>query len=106
MKTIFFVTSLIILSTFLAATIINIPGDQPTIQEGINAAVDGDTVLVQPNTYIENINFKMNKIIHLPSRIGSMPELFINLKHISANFFVRGFIRSASYKLKLKEEVS
>ena len=106
MKTIYFIFAFFILSTFLAVTIINVPADQPTIQEGINVAVDGDTVLVQPDTYIENINFKMNKIIHLPSQIGSMPELFINLKHISANFFVRGFIRSASYKLKLKEEVS
>ena len=41
----------------LSATIINIPDDQPTIQQGINVAVDGDTVLVQPNTYFENINY-------------------------------------------------
>lgn len=41
----------------LSATIINIPSDQPTIQAGINTAVDGDTVLVQPGTYFENINF-------------------------------------------------
>lgn len=41
----------------LSATIINIPADQPTIQGGINVAVDGDTILVQPNTYYENIDF-------------------------------------------------
>jgi hypothetical protein len=41
-----------------AATIIHVPGDQPTIQAGINAAVNGDTVLVAPGTYVENINFK------------------------------------------------
>jgi hypothetical protein len=41
----------------LAAQIIHIPGDQPTIQAGINAASDGDTVLVDEATYYENINF-------------------------------------------------
>jgi len=41
----------------LPATIINIPAYQPTIQAGIDAAVDTVTVLVQPGTYIENINY-------------------------------------------------
>jgi len=36
---------------------IHVPADQPTIQAGINAASNGDTVLVSPGTYIENINF-------------------------------------------------
>jgi hypothetical protein len=39
------------------ATIINIPADYPTIQQGIDASTDGDTVLVQPGMYVENINF-------------------------------------------------
>jgi len=37
--------------------IIHVPADQPTIQEGINAAVSGDTVLVDDGTYFENIRF-------------------------------------------------
>ncbi len=39
------------------AGIINVPGDQATIQAGINVAVDGDTVLVEDDIYYENINY-------------------------------------------------
>ncbi|MCK4653974.1 MAG: hypothetical protein KAU01_05990, partial [Candidatus Cloacimonetes bacterium] len=48
---------LFLLPIILTATIINIPADQPTIQDGVDAATDADTVLVQPGTYVENINF-------------------------------------------------
>jgi hypothetical protein len=47
--------------------IIHIPGEQPTIQAGINAAVDGDTVLVADGLYFENINFR-GKAITVASR--------------------------------------
>jgi hypothetical protein len=45
------------------ATIINIPADYPTIQQGIDASSAGDTVLVQPGTYVENINFNGHNIV-------------------------------------------
>ena len=43
------------LTSFLFATTINIPSDYTTIQAGINASVDGDTVLVAQGTYSENL---------------------------------------------------
>jgi predicted outer membrane repeat protein len=63
----------LILLAFASATFaatINVPADQPTIQAGINAAVNGDTVLVAPGTYKENINF-MGKAITVTSSGGA-----------------------------------
>ncbi|MEE9554048.1 MAG: right-handed parallel beta-helix repeat-containing protein [candidate division Zixibacteria bacterium] len=45
------------------ADIIDIPDDYPTIQQGIDASTDGDTVLVQPGIYVENINFNGHNIV-------------------------------------------
>ena len=45
------------------AQVINVPADQPTIQAGINAASDGDTVLVADGIYFENIKFKSKEIV-------------------------------------------
>ena len=57
-----------------AASVIHVPQDQPTIQAGINAANKGDTVLVAPGTYVENVNFS-GKAITVKSSSG--PKLTI-----------------------------
>ncbi|MCF7913395.1 MAG: hypothetical protein K9M99_12785 [Candidatus Cloacimonetes bacterium] len=70
---------IILICIFISLTIlcfadtINVPDDQSTIQNGINAAVDGDTVLVQPGTYLENINFS-GKNIRLTSLYSTMQD--------------------------------
>lgn len=41
-------------SATISATIITVPGDQPTIQAGIDAASDGDTISIAPGDYFES----------------------------------------------------
>jgi len=64
MKRIFIISaSAVLIVAFTAsATIINIPADYPTIQQGINASINGDTVLVQPGLY-GRINFNGRNIV-------------------------------------------
>jgi len=56
-------TVLVLITIPLFATIIQVPGEQPTIQAGINAAVNSDTILVAPGTYQENIHFREKGIV-------------------------------------------
>lgn len=55
----------------LSATIVNIPTDYPTIQQGLNAVTSYDTVLVAEGTYYENIHWPDTNGIKL---IGSGEE--------------------------------
>lgn len=57
-----FVMTVVLFPLIAGATVINIPDDYPTIQEGINHGADGDTVLVQPDIYYENLNFNGHDI--------------------------------------------
>ena len=45
------IAAVAVLAAAAQAAIINVPGDQPTSQAGINAAVDGDEVVVADGTY-------------------------------------------------------
>lgn len=60
----------LVLTTSLAAqSTIRVPADQPTIQDGIAAAANGDTVLVAPGTYVEQVDL-LGKAIHLLAEAG------------------------------------
>jgi len=65
------IVNIVVLSTLAFGDVIHVPADYVTIQEGLNAAIDGDTVLVADGTYYENISWPTTNDIEL---IGSGDE--------------------------------
>ncbi len=53
----------LLVEEFEPRPILHVPDDFETIQEAIDAAEDGDRVLVEPGEYVENINFLGKEII-------------------------------------------
>ena len=68
---------------------IHVPEDQPTIQAGIDAAVDGDLVLVAPGTYVENIDF-LGKAIAVQSEDGADVTIIDGNQEGSVVIFISG----------------
>ena len=67
----------------LHAQIYNVPADFPTIQAAIDASSDGDTVLVQPGEYFENLRFNGRSIVltsrfYLTGSAGDIASTIIN----------------------------
>ncbi len=53
-------------------TVIHVPADQPTIQAGIDAAVNSDTVLVAAGDYPEHLVFASVSLVLLSSEGDSV----------------------------------
>lgn len=85
---------LLLVSIETQAITIRVPADYPKIQQAIHAAQDGDTVLVAPGTYVENINF-LGKAITVTSEAGALATIIdgSNLKAVVA--FVSGEPRTS-----------
>jgi hypothetical protein len=91
-----FISILLLMSIYhiCSAGVVHVPGDEPTIQAGINAASEGDTVLVAPGTYIgdgnRDIGFGSKNLV-LKSEAG--PELTIidnEMLHLHRIFYFTG----------------
>jgi hypothetical protein len=67
MKKLLLISCGLVIAAAVEAQIIHVPGDYPTIQQGINAANPGDTVLVADSIYYENINFLGKKPLFVTS---------------------------------------
>lgn len=74
---------LIPVSSFSAT--IKIPSDYPAVQQGIDMAINGDTILVDPGTYMENINFK-GKAITVMSSGGAGVTVIDGGKPVNPDF--------------------
>jgi len=69
--------STLALGTAAQATL-HVPGTYPTIQAAIAAASDGDTVLVAPGTYVEELDY-LGKAITVASSSGAAATVLSNV---------------------------
>jgi len=79
------VLNLFCFSFSFAQTTLHVPAQYSTIQSAINAAVNGDTILVNPGFYSEQINLSTKKIILSSLFLLSNDTIVINETIINGN---------------------
>jgi hypothetical protein len=85
MRAVLVLSIIMYLNTISYSQIINVPSEQVTIQNGIIAATDGDTVLVHPGTYNENIDFQGKRITLASLFLITNDTSYINNTIINGN---------------------
>jgi len=80
-----FLIGLLIAPDLCSATIINIPDDFATIQAGIDASADNDTILVQPSLYQENLNFNGHDIVLGSLYLTTLDDSYVATTIIDGN---------------------
>ncbi len=74
---------LIIFFSVLFGSTIHVPEDYPTIQEGIDASIDGDTVLVGQGTYYENLILEKEIVFASHAIYDDLDSEWINNENIT-----------------------
>lgn len=100
-KTVNSMICLLLMTGLASATIINVPDEQLTIQAGINVASQNDTVLVQPGTYSECIDFNGNEIL-----VGSLFILTGDEDYIPTTIIDGSMLGSPVVSFMLNEQAS
>lgn len=88
------IAALLFLQTIGFPATIYVPGDYPTIQGAIDAAVTGDTVVVAPGSYVENLQI-IGKDITLQSSMGAGATVIDGVSPSNPNFGSVVYLESA-----------
>ena len=88
-------------SNVVFAATIQVPGDQPTIQAGIDAARPGDSVIVSPGSYQERIRLKVGVVL---KSAGDDAKGKLGLKRAEATIIDGNFEKASGAGVLMAED--